>query len=106
MALSYLSDLDSLGTYGPDNSVPPTGDALSSRRVNALSTKLATVLSSSYADSEIREALRLLDLRDIRNDEDLRRNLKSAAQKEVIDANARIVDDFGQVAEVRPQGRM
>ena len=96
MDSTYFSGLDGLASQGVDTEV----DGSWSRKANALSTKLATVLSSSYADSEIREALRLLDLRDTRNDEDLRRSLRFIAQKEVIDANARIVDDFGQVAEV------
>ncbi|RMZ83217.1 hypothetical protein DV738_g1289, partial [Chaetothyriales sp. CBS 135597] len=78
---------------------PSAGDSLASRKASALSTKLATVLSSSYADSEIREALRLLDLRQGADHENIRHNLKASVQKEVIDANARILDDFGQVAE-------
>jgi conserved oligomeric Golgi complex subunit 6 len=78
----------------------PSVDLSSSKRVNALTAKLANVLSSSYADSEIREALRLLDLQRRRNDEAFRRNLKFESQKEVIDANAHIVKDFGKVAEV------
>ena len=100
MTSTYFSDLDGLENHSLDSPISPAADTLSSRRANALSTRLATVLSTSYADSAIREALRILDLRDTRNDEDLRRKLKFDAQKEVIDANARIVDDFGQVAEV------
>ena len=102
MDSTYFSSSDSVPYNDLTSPLSPSGDTLSSRKVNALSTKLATVLSSSYADSEIREALRLLDVRATGNDEDLRRNLKFDAQKAVIDANARIVDDFGQVAEVRP----
>jgi len=57
------------------------------------------VLSSSYADSEIRDALRLFDARyHGGTDEDL--DLKYEAQKEVIEANARIVEDFSHVARV------
>ncbi|RMZ75604.1 hypothetical protein DV737_g5215, partial [Chaetothyriales sp. CBS 132003] len=78
---------------------PTASDSLASRKANALSTKLATVLSSSYADSEIREALRLLDLRQGAHHDDIKHNLKANVQKEVIDANARILDDFGRVAE-------
>lgn len=89
---------------GIDSPITPGGaaDGLSStkRTTNALSTKLTSVLSSSYADYEIRDALRLLDARGVQNDEDTRRDLKANAQREVIECNAMVVDDFGQVAEV------
>ncbi len=103
---SYLSNLEGFplsggGLDSPVATTPGSGEGFaSSRRTNALSTKLTSVLSSSYADPEIRDALRLLDARGLQNDEETRRNLKAAAQREVIDANAKIVDDFGQVAEV------
>jgi len=74
-------------------------DGSSTRRGNALSNKLTSVLSSSYADSEIRDALRLYDARyggKVGKDVDL----KYEAQKEVIEANGRIVDDFSKVAKV------
>lgn len=74
-------------------------DGSSTRRGNALSNKLTSVLSSSYPDSEIRDALRLYDDRYGDGlDRDL--DLKYEAQKEVIEANARIVDDFSLVAKV------
>lgn len=103
MAAPYLSSLDGLTSSGLDSPLTPGGDTATSRRVNALSTKLTSVLSSSFADYEIRDALRLLDERGVENDEDTRRNLKLNAQKEVIDCDAKIVDDFGKVAEVRCQ---
>ncbi|KAK5049577.1 hypothetical protein LTR84_004506 [Exophiala bonariae] len=88
---------------GIDSPLSPDGasDGLSSgkRTTNALNNKLSSVLSSSYADPEIRHALRLLDERQIQNDEDTRRDLKANAQMEVIKCNAMIVDDFGRVAE-------
>jgi len=99
MATPYLSGLDGFTSGTLDSPVTPGGDGVSARRTNALSTKLTSVLSSSYADYEIRDALRLLDARGVHNDEETRRNLKLNAQKEVIDCNAKIVDDFGQVAE-------
>merc|ERR1712000_223322 len=99
MATPYLSGLDGFTSGTLDSPVTPGGDGVSARRTNALSTKLTSVLSSSYADYEIRDALRLLDARGVHNDEETRRNLKLNAQKEVIDRNAKIVDDFGQVAE-------
>ncbi|KIX00763.1 uncharacterized protein Z518_09828 [Rhinocladiella mackenziei CBS 650.93] len=99
MARPYFNNLDGLTTPGLDSPISPSGDGLPSKRTNALSTKLTSVLSSSYADYEIRDALRLLDERGVQNDEETRRNLKANAQKEVMDCNAKIVDDFGQVAE-------
>ncbi|KAK7899921.1 Golgi transport complex subunit 6 [Exophiala xenobiotica] len=99
MATPYLGGLDGFTSGTLDSPVTPGGDGVSARRTNALSTKLTSVLSSSYAAYEIRDALRLLDARGVHNDEETRRNLKLNAQKEVIDCNAKIVDDFGYVAE-------
>lgn len=88
-SLSY--EADALGDNGS-----------SARRGNALSNKLTSVLSSSYADSEIRDALRLYDSRYGQDEADTNHDLKYQAQKEVIEANARIVDDFSKVAKVSP----
>ena len=71
-----------------------------SQRSNALSNKLNNVLSASYADSEIRDALRTLDERRIRNTAETRRRLRLDVQKEVIDQNGDIIKNFGHVAEV------
>ena len=68
---------------------------------NALSNKISTVLSASYADSEIREALRTLDEKSIKNSAETRRKLRLNVQKEVIERNGDIIKDFGHVAEVR-----
>ncbi len=88
------------GTYTPTSGLdsPSVDDTPSSKRSTALSLKLTSVLSASYADHEIRDTLHLLDARGMRNDEPTRRNLKANAQREVIQCNARIVDDFGGVA--------
>jgi conserved oligomeric Golgi complex subunit 6 len=81
---------------------PSDGLPASKRTNTALTTKLTAVLSTSYADHEIRDTLRLLDARTSdgapQNGDSLRRNLKANAEREVIDINARIVDDFGAVA--------
>lgn len=69
------------------------------QRSNALSTKLTGVLSVSYTDTEIRDALHLLDLKKVQNTPDVRRRLRLDLQKEVIDCNGSIVRDFGLVAE-------
>lgn len=73
-----------------------------SQRSNALANKLTGVLSVSYADSEIRDALRFLDSQSTQNTSDLRRRLRWELQKEVSDCNGSIVKEFGQVAEVGP----
>ena len=72
------------------------------QKPNALSNKLSSVLSASYADSEIRDALRSLDEKGIRNNAETRRKLRLDAQKEVIERDGAIVQEFGHVAEVRP----
>ena len=71
------------------------------QKANALSNKISGVLSASYADSEIRDALQRLDDREIRNTAETRRGLRLNVQKEVIQRNGDIVKDFGRVAEVR-----
>lgn len=97
---TYFHGLESFSRDGLDSPLSPSEDGIASKRATALSTKLASVLSTPYADSEIREALRLFDLRDVASDDWSRQNLKALAEKEVIDCDARIVDDFGHVAEV------
>lgn len=67
---------------------------------NNLSAKVATVLSASYADTELRDALSLLDARGVESSAETRRNLRSDIQKEVIDSNGDIIKEFGHVAEV------
>ncbi|KIW11039.1 hypothetical protein PV08_10338 [Exophiala spinifera] len=99
MTTPYLSGLDGFASSNLESPIDSHGETVSSRRNNALSTKLTSVLSTSYVDHEIRDALRLLDVRGVHNDEETRRNLKLNAQREVIDCNAKIVDDFGQIAE-------
>ena len=70
------------------------------QRVNALSSKISSLLSASYADSEIRDVLRTLDEKQIKNGPEIRRNVRLDLQKEVIERNGEIVKDFGHVAEV------
>lgn len=71
-----------------------------SQRSTVLSNRLTSVLSASYADSDIRDALETLSLRGIHNTAETRRQLRLDVQKEVVDCNAEIVRDFGKVAEV------
>lgn len=76
-------------------------DGSAVKRSTVLSNKLTDALSSSYADTEIRDALRLFDARygDKVLDQDI--DLRYETQKEAIQANARIIDDFSKVAQVR-----
>lgn len=96
---SYVSDL----SESLDDKLTVSS---TSQRSNALSNKLSNVLSASYADSEIRDALRSLDEREIRNTAEVRRRLRIDVQKEVIQRNGAIVHEFGRVAEVRPVKRL
>ena len=82
-----------------DGAESPTSLSTAPRNT-ALSNKLTSVLSASYADSDIRDALGLLDIRGVENNAETRRRLRLDTQKEVIDCNAAIVQDFGKVAEV------
>ncbi|KAI8255228.1 Conserved oligomeric Golgi complex subunit 6 [Colletotrichum sp. SAR 10_98] len=66
---------------------------------NPLTSKVTTVLSTSYADSEFRDALQLLDGRGLKNTPETRRQLRLELQKEVIDSNGEIVFQFGRVAD-------
>ena len=72
------------------------------QKSNAISNKLSSILSASYADSEIRDALHTLDEKGIRNTAETRRKLRLDAQKEVTQRNGAVVQEFGHVAEVRP----
>lgn len=67
---------------------------------NAFANKLTSVLSVSYADSDTRDALEILDGKRLSNTAETRRRLRLDAQKEVIDCNGAIVQDFGKVADV------
>lgn len=104
--LDYKSNTD-MGSTSTHYDLPATGSDATvddnglDRRGNALTNKLTRVLSSSYADTEIRDALRLFDARygHKGGDDDL--DLRYEAQREMIEANAQIVNDFSRVAEVR-----
>ncbi|OAX83112.1 hypothetical protein ACJ72_02537 [Emergomyces africanus] len=97
---NYFSNPPGAGSSGMNGAgqspLSPPGAA---PRSTALSNKLNSVLSASYADSDIRGALEILDNRGIQNTPEIRRQLRLDIQKEVIDSNGRIVQDFGKVAE-------
>lgn len=86
---------------GLNSSTAPSPLSPPSQRSTALTNRLTTVLSASYADSDIRDSLETLSLRGIHNTAETRRQLRLDVQKEVVDCNAEIVKDFGKVAEVR-----
>ncbi|EFX00773.1 golgi transport complex subunit [Grosmannia clavigera kw1407] len=64
-----------------------------------LANKVTAVLSSSYADSEFRDSLALLDDRHVQNTAETRRRLRLDIQKEVIESNGEVIAEFGRVAE-------
>ncbi|KAF1985885.1 oligomeric complex COG6 [Aulographum hederae CBS 113979] len=82
----------------PSGSAPSTPGGLSNRS-NALTSRISSVLSASYADLDIRDALQTIDERGIKNTQETRRQLRLEIQKEVIQCNGQIVRDFGQVAQ-------
>lgn len=83
---------------GPET--PPSPTTPQATRSNPVSTKVTGVLSASYVDSDIRDALTLLDKRNLDNNPETRRRIRLDVQKEVIDSNGDIVHEFGHVAEV------
>ncbi|KAI5363882.1 putative oligomeric Golgi complex subunit 6 protein [Septoria linicola] len=80
-------------------STPSTPTAPGATRSNALQNRITSVLSASYADLEIRDALSILDERKLQNTAEARRNLRLDVQEELIQCNGEIVQDFGKVAE-------
>ncbi|KUI62232.1 Conserved oligomeric Golgi complex subunit 6 [Cytospora mali] len=81
-------------------SVPQTPTTASSfKGSNPFSSKVTAVLATSYADSEFRDALSLLDDRGISNSAATRRQVRLQLQKEVIDSNGDIIAEFGRVSD-------
>lgn len=64
--------------------------------------RLASVLSAAYSDSDIRDALTILDARFVENTAESRRQLRADVQADVIASHARIARDFAGVSEVIP----
>jgi hypothetical protein len=95
--------------FSPPTGTPASNGAVSplsppgnqAPRSTALTNRLTSVLASSYTDTDIREALGILDDRGTQNTPETRRNLRLDIQKEVIDSNGQIIQDFGKVADVR-----
>lgn len=93
----YAARKASVASEGYDS---VTSTLNSQTRSNPLASKVTSVLSASYADSDIRDALALLDSRGIENSAETRRQLRLDAQREVIESNGDIIKEFGHVAEV------
>lgn len=89
---------------GADGSLSPhtpsTPGTPGFRHLNPLSSKVTAVLSTSFADTDFRDALQLLDERGVVNNPETRRRLRLDLQKELIDSNGDIISQFGKVAEV------
>lgn len=98
----FLNRKPSGVTDGFESPISPTG---TQPRSNPLTSKVTSVLSASYADSDIRDALTLLDKRNIQNTAETRRQLRLDVQKEVLESNGDIIREFGHVAEVYPVQR-
>lgn len=98
MSTGHLQERATPIQNGSSSATTSIGSA--SRGANALSTRITSVLSASYADLEIRDALETLDARQVYNTAETRRQIRLDVQKEVIQCNGEIVRDFGQVAEV------
>ncbi|KAH7118835.1 oligomeric Golgi complex subunit 6 [Dendryphion nanum] len=98
MSASYFQERSAVASHDAASPISPAvGTA--SRGANALSSRITSVLSTSYADLEIRDALETLDARGVKNTAETRRQLRLDVQKEVIECNGEIVKDFGEVAD-------
>ncbi|KAK3674590.1 Golgi transport complex subunit 6 [Recurvomyces mirabilis] len=99
MAATYIPD----GIASPIDSaksvLSPLSLGVPAPRSNALQNRVTSVLSASYADLEIRDALSGLDERDLRNTATTRRHIRLDVQGELIQCNGEIVQDFGKVAQ-------
>ena len=87
-------DVDGRDRKNRATNIPP-------QRLNPLSQKISNVLSASYVDTEIREALRNLDAKNLQNTPETRRKLRLDVQKDMIDCDGGIISDFGHVAKVQ-----
>lgn len=94
---SSLSDGGSPSPSTPRTPLTPSTPGLRSN--NILTAKVNSVLSASYADLEIKDALALLDERDVKNTAETRRRFRLDIQKDVIDTNGAVIKEFGTVAE-------
>ena len=100
MTTSYFSERVTSPVRDGSNAVlSPTTPSSAGPKSSALQNRLTSVLSASYADLEIRDALSMLDERGVQNTAETRRNLRLDVQQELIECNGEIVQDFGKVAD-------
>lgn len=95
---SLSAQSDDYGALSVQGVLNPTAG----KGASSLSSKVSAVLSASYADTEFRESLALLDDRQVHSTSETRRTLRLDLQKEVIDSNGEIIDEFDKVAQVWP----
>lgn len=98
MRLAGTKMASSPGPLSPQSAAAPS--SFVPKAPTPFSSKVTAVLSSSYTDADFREALTLLDKRGVQNTAETRRHLRLDLQKEVIDSNGEIIDEFAKVAEV------
>jgi hypothetical protein len=101
--VDYLTRKHSGPSDNAEPSLSPSG--VQPSRSNPLAAKVTSVLSASYADPDLRDALDLLDQRNVVNNAETRRQIRLDVQKEVIESNGDIIREFGHVAEVRCPGK-
>ena len=100
MSVGYFQERGIPASHNGLSPASPSG-LPASRGANALSSRITSVLSASYADLDIRHALETLDARGVHNTAETRRQIRLDVQKEVVQCNGEIIKDFGQIAEVR-----
>lgn len=99
MASYFPERVSSPTTDGNSSILSPTTPGSAAPKSNALHNRVTSVLSASYADLEIRDALSMLDERGLQNTAETRRHLRLDVQQELITCNGEVVQDFGRVAE-------
>ena len=80
----------------PSSASPATPLA---RPDNAFSQKIASILSTSYSDASIRQALQSLDHRVVKNTGETRRHLRSNTEADVIRANGVALKEFSPLID-------
>ncbi|KAK0648815.1 oligomeric Golgi complex subunit 6 [Cercophora newfieldiana] len=95
---ALLSPPDESGPLSPQTPQTPTSPSFV-KGANPLTSKVTSIISASYADTEFRDSLALLDGRGVQSTAETRRQLRLDLQKEVIDSNGEIINEFAKVAQ-------
>ncbi|KAL1881374.1 hypothetical protein VTK73DRAFT_4381 [Phialemonium thermophilum] len=98
-SLDPLSSWSPLGSSTTNSLSSIQGQPASLRAVHPLASKISSVLSTSYTDSEFQDVLVLLDDRGVLNRPKTRQRLRLDIQKELISSNGEIVVEFARVSE-------